>query len=134
MDEHKFATKVIKLCRDNLPLVWKINDNYAGGVPDALLIGPEQDVWVEFKFVQALPKRDNTIVRPDLTRLQQSWFKKLKQTNRTAVAVLGTPKEAYVFTSMGEIENGLPRSKLPVPYSHKDLATYLCNLATIARS
>ena len=131
MNEHSFARKIITKCRSDLPLVWKVNDNHAGGVPDALLIGPEQVVWVEFKFTQSLPKRDQTIVKAELTRLQISWFRKLKEVNQTAVAVLGTPKEAYVFTSMKDIENGMPKKDLPVPFTHTDLITYLCNLATV---
>jgi hypothetical protein len=60
---------------------WKINDNFAGGVPDLFIEGPETDLWVEVKYLKNIPKRPSTVI--DLTnhskylsKLQQQWLKR----------------------------------------------------------
>ena len=79
MIESQYTSKVHSKLPDNI-YHWKINDNYAGGVPDAFYRNIDVDqptniLWVEYKFLKALPKRDTTVIIPDLTGQQYQWLK-----------------------------------------------------------
>lgn len=129
MNEHSFAKKIVSKCRPRVGIAWKINDTYAGGVPDAMFVGPSTTVWVEFKFTQALPKRDSTMVKPKLNRLQLKWAKDLLENNQYPLVVLGTPKEAFIFTSIADMENGISKKEL-LALTHNelvDLIVAICN-------
>ena len=51
----------------------KNHNQYNGGIPDVWYSGPRGDMWIEFKFV-VLPKRYDTIVKIELSALQQNWL------------------------------------------------------------
>lgn len=107
MNEHSFAKKIVSKCRPRVGISWKINDNYAGGIPDSLFIGPENALWIEFKWLGKLPKRESTIVKPQLSKLQLSWMRRLQENNQLSLAVIGMPKVCIVFTSIETMENGI---------------------------
>ena len=129
MNEHSFARKIVSKCKPDLSITWKINDNYAGGVPDALFIGDTTSVWVEFKWLKELPKKANTLVKAKLTKPQLSWMKKLKASNNLAIAVVGLPGYCIVFSHMEEIENGIEKQHCEL-IRHQDLVDWIiktCN-------
>jgi hypothetical protein len=57
VNEHSFIKSFHKKLDPSIK-IWKIYDPYQGGVPDALLFGcAGQMLFVEYKYVKALPKK-----------------------------------------------------------------------------
>lgn len=59
--------------------IWKIKADFANGVPDCWYCGPENDLWVEYKWIHKFPKRDSTVIdltntKQHLSALQQQWL------------------------------------------------------------
>jgi hypothetical protein len=90
MTEHAFVKSVHRKL-DSRIKVWKIIDDYHGGVSDALYFGTEgRHLFVEYKFVKELPVRPMTIVKKsELPPLQQEWFQDLKDRGQPVCVVIG---------------------------------------------
>ena len=127
MNEHSFSAKIIKKCREQgIVKAWKINDNFAGGVPDAWFLGNKSDMWVEFKWLNALPKRESTILKPALSALQLSWLKAVHACGRKCLVVIGYPKGAFIFCSPELWEHGASQEDIgEYVYSHNQLVKTL---------
>lgn len=107
MNEHSFVQAVhrrLKRTTDRID-IWKINDNYAGGVPDAVYFGDKDVFWVEYKYLKQLPKRESTVI--DLTRstqylssLQQQWLEQKHLKNISAAVIVGSPVGHMVFPDL----------------------------------
>lgn len=67
--------------------------------------GPKADLWVEYKFI-VLPKRDTTIIKPDLSALQLEWGKKRLEEGRNLRVIIGC-KEGGVILMNRSWENDL---------------------------
>ena len=81
--------------------MWKINDTFAGGVPDFFLAGRARDLWLEVKYT-ALPKRTETLI--DLTRsdrylstLQQHWLTQRHALRGDVAVLLASPEGGVVW-------------------------------------
>jgi len=62
------------------------------GVPDSWIVGDTGSMWIEFKYIKALPKRANTIVPDGLSALQRKWIEeRIEQGVRVAV-IICTPE------------------------------------------
>lgn len=85
-----------------------------------MFVGPNDTVWVEFKWLGDLPKRENTIVRPNLSRNQLSWMRKLQQNNQSSMTVVGLPKECVVFATIETMANGIPNKDIQT-LTHNEL-------------
>lgn len=127
MNEHTFSSKIIKKCREKgIAKAWKINDDFQGGVPDAWFLGTISDLWIEFKWLKELPKRDETKVLPALSALQLAWLKNLSKHDREAVCVIGLPKHALILSTVLEWENGATVRTLRTRLiSHNDLVNWI---------
>lgn len=101
MNEHTFSRKLKKLLCEYSPgtFSWKINDSFAGGVPDYFLEGDFQDLWVEVKFLPTLPKRPTTLINATklLSPLQQEWLTRRHNRRGDTLVIIGTPKSAVLF-------------------------------------
>lgn len=73
----------------------KNNNPYLGGVPDVWYSGKAADLWVEYKFV-VLPKRMDTVIKIDLSKLQQEWLKGRHAEGRNVAVIVGH-KDGGVF-------------------------------------
>tara|TARA_B110000116_G_scaffold45548_1_gene37797 strand:- start:6107 stop:6538 length:432 start_codon:yes stop_codon:yes gene_type:complete len=100
MNEHTFTAAF----RKKLPADiywWKINDNFAGGVPDAFLEGTNRDLWIEFKYIKALPKRPDTLIdltnQKYLSKLQQKWLKRREAKRGDTLVCVGCPQGVALF-------------------------------------
>ncbi len=78
---------------------WKINDNYAGGVPDAFYRNLDTTVatrplWIEYKFLKTLPKRPTTVIVPDLSGLQLKKLNEIEAANNDerGLVIVGVEK------------------------------------------
>jgi hypothetical protein len=98
MTEHHFVRSVHSRLKKQYPslYVWKINDAYQGGVADAYYSGPS-DLWVEYKYVKALPKRDNTLVDVGLSDLQKIWLRARHTEGRNVCVVVGSPEGTLIL-------------------------------------
>lgn len=95
MDEHSFIRYVHGKLDPKL-IKWKIHDTFAGGVPDAFYLGERSSLWVEYKYVKALPKRDTTLIKTCLTELQKQWLDDLERCNQPCALVIGCEKQAII--------------------------------------
>lgn len=77
--------------RKHLPkdiYVLKNNNQFHAGVPDLWISGSKADLWIEAKFI-AVPKRDDTLVVPDLSALQVNWLKSRHEEGRSVGVIVG---------------------------------------------
>lgn len=100
MNEHTFRNTIKTQAQRFDPdmLVWKINDDYAGGVPDFFFECEHTERWVESKYIKELPKRPTTIIdlmKSDkyLSNLQQEWLERREQRYGDAVVLVGIGKD-----------------------------------------
>lgn len=106
---------------------WKINDNYAGGVPDAFYCDQGQVLFVEYKYVPKLPKREKTILSPKLSGNQELWLTQRYSQNVPVAVVLGTPIGSVMFVNCSW-EQGISLAKLKeISLSSKGIANIIHN-------
>jgi hypothetical protein len=99
MTEHAYIRAVHRLLPPSTD-AWKINDVFEGGVADAYYSGPAGDMWIEYKFVKALPKRPGTMVPIDLSELQKQWHRRRHAHGRRVAVVVGSPTGAVIFEGL----------------------------------
>lgn len=100
MNEHSF----IKAVHRSLPSEiyrWKIHDTYTGGVPDAFYAGPAGMIFIEYKYIKALPKKPETPIKNTLSTLQAVWLTRMHNFGHTVAAVIGVGNNVIV---LGEAE------------------------------
>ena len=68
----------------------KMSNPWVGGIPDDYYSGPGGDMWVEWKWVEKLPKR--TKLKPKLTPLQRAWLDDRADEGRHTRVIVGYPK------------------------------------------
>ena len=73
----------------------KNHNQYNGGIADVWYSGTKADLWIEYKFT-VLPKRDSTLVVPDLSPLQVDWLTKRSKEGRRVGVIIGS-KEGGVW-------------------------------------
>lgn len=97
-NEHTFVRSIHGILRRKHPTlyVWKINANYAGGVPDAYY-SMKSDLWVEYKYLKSLPQKPETIVQYRLSELQKDWLIRRDAEGRDVCVVVGSPQGNLIF-------------------------------------
>ena len=96
MAEGKYTQSINQAVRQHPPAyAWKIHDNYAGGVPDAYYSGNKADLWVEYKWVQAFPKR--APVNPKLSELQRDWLRRHHAHGRNVAVIIASPEGGVIY-------------------------------------
>lgn len=58
--------------------------------------GPAGVLFVEYKYVKALPKRDETVIRHSLSKLQLEWLNRMKDSTFVAL-ILGVGDKALII-------------------------------------
>ena len=58
--------------------------------------GPAGVLFIEYKYVKTLPKRDDTIIRHSLSALQIAWLERMTQSTSVAL-VLGVADTALIL-------------------------------------
>lgn len=58
--------------------------------------GPAGTLFVEYKYVKSLPKRDDTVIRHSLSALQCAWLERMKASTSVAL-VLGVGNSAIII-------------------------------------
>jgi hypothetical protein len=95
MNEHSFVRSIHNALSPDV-YKWKIHDTYTGGVPDAMYAGPAGVLFVEYKYVKSLPKKDDTIIRHSLSPLQEQWLTRMSHSTLVAL-VLGCEDSALII-------------------------------------
>ena len=108
MNEHSFIRSVHRQLPDSV-YKWKINDPYSGGVADAYYSDSGGDIWVEYKYLKVLPKRDTTCVKYGLTPTQILWLNNRHAEGRNVAVVVGSV-EGHVILTDGEWDKPLSKS------------------------
>lgn len=109
MTETSYIRKVHKKIPSNV-YRWKIKDDYAGGVPDAWYCSDFGQLFVEYKYIPKLPKRDTTLVRAALSELQFLWLTARSDESVSVGVVVGTPEGGVYFTDIREAYDGIALS------------------------
>ena len=97
MNEHGFVRSVHRQLSPDV-FVWKINDKYAGGVPDAFYAGPARCLFVEFKYV-TLPKKETSLVRTNLSEQQKLWLNRMLAMDKNVAVVIGSDSGGLILSS-----------------------------------
>lgn len=110
----------------------KNHNVYNAGVPDVWYSGPQDDLWVEYKFIE-LPARDDTLIplahgtRPMLSALQQQWLRTRYEEGRKVGVMVGCKGGGVWFpgvnwdceVSAGDFRSWVtPRHKLAALIQH----------------
>ena len=124
-------TNYIKRVHSHLPVgvyKWKIRDDFHGGVADAYYDGPKGLVFVEYKFVKTLPKRQKTFIKPKLSELQKEWLGQRHRNGVPTIVIVGSTSGGYVYNCPSAWERGVPlHTFLTGSLSHKEIADYIAH-------
>lgn len=92
---------------------WKIRDDYQGGVADAFYRRRDGEkgtpLWIEYKYIKTLPKRDTTMIVADLSELQKGWLKEAEQAGEEVRVIIGYGSEG-VMLSLDEAVGGVSKA------------------------
>lgn len=84
----------------------KNHNPFTAGVADCWYSGKARDLWVEYKFV-VLPKRDTTIITPDLSALQRVWLRQRHEEGRNVAVLVGCKEGAVILRTPSVWEGGI---------------------------
>ena len=82
----------------------KMANPYRGGTPDVWYSGSRRDLWVEYKYVPAIPREN---VLPACSPLQLQWLRREYDKGRAVRVIVGCPTGGVLFAD-GEWEAPLP--------------------------
>lgn len=117
MTEHKRTASIHKALtkRGKLKKIWKINDNYQGGVPDSFYLA-DDELWIEYKNLNPLPKRPTTIIHPELSEQQFEWLADLQAAGKQAFVVVTWGERAnaraWVSSDLPRIRGGIMQAEM----------------------
>lgn len=127
MNEHGYIRSVHRHLPADLHK-WKVHDNYAGGVPDCWYAGPTGNIWVEYKWIKALPKRDSTLIKPNLSAQQLAWLIKMSGHSISCACIIGCPEGGILLTEKDQWLQGYGRQELPALISAREVANWLTSI------
>lgn len=81
-----------------------------GGTPDCYYMGFEDDLWVEYKYVQKFSKT----IKPALSPLQLVWLMRAADRDRKPWVVVGSPTGAVLLDDPAQWVQGVFREDVPV--------------------
>ena len=104
MNEHSYIRSVNRHKTKDL-YYWKINDNFAGGVPDSFYEGDARDLYVEYKYIKPFPKRPVTIIdltdtKKYLSSNQQRWLLRRHIRRGDAWVIAGCEHGGVIFRDL----------------------------------
>ena len=133
MNEHGFIRSVHRQLPDFL-YKWKINDNFQGGVADAYYSGKGGDLWVEYKYLPALPKRMTTKLNIGLTGQQIVWLNARHDEGRHVAVVVGTPQGHRILVAKAWSQAISNSEFISSAIATSDVAAYIVKHTTTAET
>ena len=103
MNESQYTQSIHKQIHNDV-YVWKINCNFAKGVPDAYYSGAIEDLWIELKYLQKLPKKAKVV--PNLSSLQKKWLLRARKQGRNVAVIVGSPEGGFLLLDPVEWQEG----------------------------
>lgn len=73
----------------------KMNNPWRAGTPDVYYSGDVGDLWVEYKFIERIPRSKEIL--PELTPRQSRWLNNRFDEGRNVAVVLGTPLGGVIY-------------------------------------
>lgn len=70
---------------------------YRGGTPDFWYSGYKADLWVEYKWIKQLPKKESTPIRAALSGLQTLWLDDAMKKGRNVCVIVGSPQGCAIL-------------------------------------
>ena len=132
MNETSYRKSLERHTVPHLSDYWKIHDSFKNGVPDALLEGAHRDLWVEYKYIKTLPKRDTTMI--DLTNPnkylslhQQKWLERRYHLRQDTLVLVGAPVGSVLFWDLSWKRPISTASFRQQAVSTKDAARWIVN-------
>jgi len=105
----------------------KNNNLYNAGIADCWYSGPLRDIWIEYKFV-VLPKRGETIIKPELSALQLDWLTERAKDGRDVHVLIGS-KIGGVWLQRYQWETGMTKLEYAESYQTRpQIATHINRL------
>ncbi len=120
MTEAQYTQTIIK----GLPrkiYSWKIMNMMQNGVPDCYFSGNKNDLWIEVKYV-TVPKRDTTLITPNLSALQIKWITERQQEGRNVAVLIGSKQGSCILTG-DIIISGIYKHQLCL--THKEVRQWI---------
>jgi hypothetical protein len=99
----------------------KLHNSYRGGMADVWYSGLVNDLWVEYKYVEKLPRSEEIV--PNLTPLQRRWLNSRHDEGRNIAVILGTPDGGVIYRDKDWMR----------PYSQTELQARLRGHRDVAR-
>lgn len=78
----------------------KMHNAYRGGTPDVWYSSVARDLWVEYKYIQTIPKRGSTRIPVDLSALQRQWIGNRLEEGRHVAVIIGSSQGGYVLPAL----------------------------------
>lgn len=129
MTEHAYIRSIHRLLPKSV-YAWKINDRFQGGVADAYYSGAAGDLWVEYKYLKALPKQPTTAVPVELSQLQRQWLRARHTEGRRVAVIIGSPAGSIILEGL-EWGNEISTANfIRNAVAKKDVAAYIHSKTT----
>ena len=90
------------------PLIQRLEDRFSTGIPDCVIVWKGHTIWLEGKFIQTLPKRDTSIVKPSFQPMQVPWLLKCQRAGGRAFVWLRSPAGWLLTDEIERLEAGMP--------------------------
>lgn len=81
------------------PYWMKNNNEYTSGIADCWYSGALDDLWVEYKFI-VIPKRGTTLLKPELSALQEQWCHGRMAEGRNVAVIVGCKEGGVIFQNL----------------------------------
>lgn len=103
MNEHSYIRSIHRLLPKNI-LIWKVNDTFASGVPDAFYAGPRGTLFIEYKYVKKLPVRSATKIKTCITPIQLLWLNRYQTFGHEAYVVVGCGCQSIIVDDFKSLQ------------------------------
>lgn len=125
LNEHSFIRSIHNYLDPNV-YKWKIHDTFTGGVPDAFYSGPAGSLFVEYKYIKQLPKKNITMLKHSLSKLQEAWLERVYPATPVAL-ILGVEDTALII--LDDFSFGISKMHyIDACISRRDVAEWIFNL------
>lgn len=104
----------------------KMNNPYRSGTADVWYSGHKADYWIEYKFLQTLPKRLDTEIVLDLTENQKLWLQNRHKEGRKVAVVCGCRIGGVIFLNLDWEKAITVKSYLSKVVTRQELAQWIC--------
>lgn len=105
--ENQFIARVHKSLKRWQTYHEKNHNVYRAGTPDVFYSGSRSYLWVEYKYLVAIPVRKNTPVKPALSDQQLRWLQNRSLEGRNVAVIIGCSEGGVALFTYEEWRNGL---------------------------